>query len=139
MQPNEITPLLKKDMLEFVFSYDKFRAYFAGTKVIVYTDSAAIRYLFGKKDAKTSLCRWIMLLQQFDLHIRDEKRTENHIVDPLFRQEDSTHVNNEGSIYEEFPDEQLLAQDISQVLCSADIVNFLVSSLFAPRASTHQK
>lgn len=38
-----------------------------GTKVIVYTDHATIKYLFNKKDAKPTLIRWMLLLQEFDL------------------------------------------------------------------------
>ncbi|XP_057953896.1 uncharacterized protein LOC131148185 [Malania oleifera] len=41
-------------------------SYLIGTKVIEFTDHAALRYLFGKKDAKHRLIRWIMLLQEFD-------------------------------------------------------------------------
>jgi hypothetical protein len=39
----------------------------------VYTDHAAIKYLLSKKDAKTRLIRWILLLQEFDMEIRDKK------------------------------------------------------------------
>jgi len=78
-------------------------------------------------------------LQEFDLEIKDRKGTENQIVDHLSRFEDSSHVKNEGQIREEFPYEQLLALDLSQVHWYADIVNFLVSGLFPPGASTHQK
>ncbi|KAK6141718.1 hypothetical protein DH2020_024520 [Rehmannia glutinosa] len=64
----------EKEMLAVVFAFDKFRAYLVGTKVIVYTDHAAIRYLFSKKDAKPRLIRWILLLQEFDIEIRDKKK-----------------------------------------------------------------
>ena len=52
----------EKEMLAVVFACDKFRSYLIGTKVIVFTDHAALRYLFGKKDAKPRLIRWILLL-----------------------------------------------------------------------------
>ncbi|XP_073137086.1 uncharacterized protein [Henckelia pumila] len=63
----------EKKMLAVVFSFDKFRSYLIGSKVIVYTNHAAIRYLFAKKDAKKRLIRWILLLQEFDFEIRDKK------------------------------------------------------------------
>lgn len=47
-------------------------------------------------------------------------------------------MRNEGQIRERFPDEQLLALDLAQVPWYVDIVNFLVSGLFPPGASTHQ-
>jgi hypothetical protein len=39
----------------------------------VYTDHAAIKYLLAKKEAKPRLIRWIILLQEFDVEIRDKK------------------------------------------------------------------
>ena len=43
----------KKELLAVVFAIDKFRSYLVGSKVIVYTDHAALKYLLTKKDAKT--------------------------------------------------------------------------------------
>jgi hypothetical protein len=45
--------------------------------VIVYTNHAAIKYLLDKKDAKPRLIRWILLLQEFDVPIRDKKGVAN--------------------------------------------------------------
>ena len=42
----------EKELLAIVFAMDKFRSYLVGTKVIVYTDHAALKYLLTKKDAK---------------------------------------------------------------------------------------
>lgn len=129
----------EKEMLALVFAFDKFRSYLVGTKVVVYTDPAAIRYFFNKKDVKPGLIRWILLLQEFHLEIKDRKGTKNQIANHLSRLEDSSHVNNEGQIREEFPDEQLLSLDLAQVPWYVNIVNFLVSGLFPSGASTHQK
>ena len=68
-----------------VFAIDKFRSYLVGAKVIVYTDHAALKYLLTKKDAKPQLIRWILLLQEFDLEIKDEKGIENSEADLLSR------------------------------------------------------
>jgi hypothetical protein len=56
----------KKELLAVVYSIDKFRSYLVGTKVIMYTDHAALKYLLTKKDAKPRLIRLIMLLQECD-------------------------------------------------------------------------
>nr|XP_009775026.1 PREDICTED: uncharacterized protein LOC104224983 [Nicotiana sylvestris] len=60
-------------MLAVVFAFDKFRSHLIGSKVIVYTDHAAIRYLIEKKESNPRLIRWVHLLQEFDLQIRDRK------------------------------------------------------------------
>ena len=52
----------EKELLAMVFAIDKFRSYLTGSKVIVFTDHAALRYLLSKKDAKSRLIRWILLL-----------------------------------------------------------------------------
>ncbi|XP_075475667.1 uncharacterized protein LOC142509075 [Primulina tabacum] len=61
-----------KEMLA-VFAFDKFRTYLIGTKVTVFTDHAALRYLFAKKEAKPRLIRWIIRLQEFDFEVKNKK------------------------------------------------------------------
>ncbi|PIN12571.1 DNA-directed DNA polymerase [Handroanthus impetiginosus] len=105
----------EKELLAVVFAFDKFRSYLVGTKVIVYTDHAAIRYLIEKKDAKPRLIRWVLLLQEFDLEIRDRKGTENQIADHLSRLESPAKTDEPNLINDNFPDEQLLAIVASDV------------------------
>ena len=71
----------KKESLPVVFACDKFRSYILDSKVIVHTDHAAIKYFMEKKDAKPRLIRWVLLLQEFDLHIIDRKGAENPVAD----------------------------------------------------------
>ncbi|XP_021759088.1 uncharacterized protein LOC110723983 [Chenopodium quinoa] len=47
----------EKEMLAVVFAFDKFRSYLICSKVIVYTDHIALRYLMAKKEAKPRLIR----------------------------------------------------------------------------------
>ncbi|GJR96403.1 reverse transcriptase domain-containing protein [Tanacetum coccineum] len=53
----------------------------------VYTDHSALKYLLAKQDAKPRLLRWILLLQEFDVIIRDKKGAENLVADHLSRLE----------------------------------------------------
>ena len=71
----------EKELLAVVFAFDKLRPYLIGNKVIVFTDQSAIKYLMTKKDAKPRLIRWVLLLQEFDVEIRDKKGFENMVVD----------------------------------------------------------
>jgi hypothetical protein len=63
----------EKELLAVVFAFEKFRSYIVNSKVIVYTDHAAIKYLLAKKEAKPHLIRWILFLQEFDVEIRDKR------------------------------------------------------------------
>jgi len=62
----------KKEMLAIVYAMEKFRSYLVGSKVIVYTDHATIKYLLTKADSKPRLIKWVLLLQEFDLVIQDK-------------------------------------------------------------------
>jgi len=96
----------EKELLAIVFAFDKFRSYLVGSKVIVYTDHAALRYLFAKQDAKPRLIRWILLLQEFDLEIQDKQGKQHLIADHLSRlkigEDDAREIQ---PIPEEFPNE----------------------------------
>ena len=77
-----------------------------------------------KKDAKAQLICWILLLQEFDLEIRDKKGVENVVADHLSWIPNSPC--NELPINEDFLDENLLV--IFREPWYADIVNYLVTN-----------
>ncbi|CAN6562539.1 unnamed protein product [Malus baccata var. baccata] len=104
----------EKELLAVVFALDKFRSYLLGTKVIIYTDHAALKYLLTKKEAKPRLIRWMLLLQEFDIEIRDKKGSENVVADHLSR---LVHEEDVVPIQETFSDEQLMSIEDARTFC----------------------
>ena len=107
-----------------VLACEKFWPYILGSHVEINTDHAAIKYLMEKKDSKLRLIRWVLLLQEFDLEIKDKKGCDNVIADHLSRLERTTGTEKGAEIAEIFPIEQLLMLSI-QTPWYADIVNYL--------------
>ncbi|RVW20687.1 Retrovirus-related Pol polyprotein from transposon opus [Vitis vinifera] len=64
---------IEKELLAIVFAINKFRAYLVGSFIVVFTDHSALKYLLTKQDAKARLIRWILLVQEFNLQIKDKK------------------------------------------------------------------
>ncbi|XP_042449055.1 uncharacterized protein LOC122033980 [Zingiber officinale] len=131
----------EKELLAIVFALDKFRSYLVGSKVIVYTDHAAIRYLLSKKDAKPRLIRWILLLQEFDLEIKDKQGTENVVADHLSRlyQGQSGTKEEDLPIDDCFIDEHLLAIKRIDSPWYADYANFLACGILPHQMSYQQR
>ena len=127
----------EKELLAIVFTFDKFRPYLIGNKVVVHTYHSAIKYLITKKDAKPRLIRWVLLLQEFDVEIKDKKGTENLVADHLSRLEGTS---DEIQVNDDFPDEHLLAvEDKRAVPWFADYVNYLVAKVVPPEFNYQQK
>jgi hypothetical protein len=114
-----------------VFAIEKFRSYLVGTKVIVYIYHAALKYLLMNKDAKPCLIQWILLLQEFDLEIRDKKRVENSVADHL------PHLQFKESA--ELPINDYMRDDTLLKASTADpwyanIVNYIMADYIPPEA-----
>ncbi|GJY42324.1 reverse transcriptase domain-containing protein [Tanacetum coccineum] len=99
----------EKELLAVVFSFDKFRQYLILSKTVVYTDHSALKYLFSKEDAKPRLIRWVLLLQGFDIEIKDKKGAENLAADHLSRLENpDLGTFTEEEITDEFLNKHLM-------------------------------
>nr|GEU90005.1 reverse transcriptase domain-containing protein [Tanacetum cinerariifolium] len=92
---------------------------------IVYTDYSALKYLLNKQDAKPRLIRWVLLLQEFDIIIRDKKGTENLAADHLSRLENPhKDVLENKDINENFSLETLGKISSGSTPWFADIANY---------------
>ncbi|GKF14135.1 putative nucleotidyltransferase, ribonuclease H [Tanacetum coccineum] len=118
----------EKELLAVVFAFDKFRQYLILSKTFVYTDHSALRYLFSKQDAKHRLIRWVLLLQEFDIEIRDKKGAENIAADHLSRLENhETKEVNKVEIDDRFLDESIMKMDFGlEEPWFTDFANYLV-------------
>ena len=67
----------EKELLAVVYALEKFRAYLVGSDIVIFTDHSALKYLLTKQDAKARLIKWVLLLQEFNLQIKDKKGVEN--------------------------------------------------------------
>jgi hypothetical protein len=129
----------EKELLAVVYACEKFRPYLVASKVIIYTDHSALKYLMTKKDAKPRLIRWILLLQEFNIEIRDKKGSENTVADHLSRLESELPREQDLlPLNESFPDEQLFAIN-SNNPWFADIVNFLAGNVKPHGLNSHQR
>ena len=114
----------EKEMLAIVFALDKFRPYILESKIIIFTDHAALKFLMSKSITKPRLIRWILLLQEFHYEFRDKKGMENLVADHLSRL--PMQCSSKGlPINDHFPDEQLFEVSHSSNPWYAHIVNFL--------------
>ena len=90
------------------------------------------------KDAKPRLIRWVLLLQEFDLHIIDRKGAENPVADNLSRLENV--LDDPLPIDDSFLDEQLNVINASHTApWYADYANYIVAKFIPPSFTYQQK
>ena len=121
----------KNEMLAIVFACEKFRPYILGSHIIVHTDHATIKYLMSKKEAKPRLIRWVLLLQEFDLEIKDKKGCDIVIAAHLSIVEKNKVEEEKTELTKNFPDEQLFKFSF-QLPWYADIMNYLACGVVPP-------
>ncbi|GJU07678.1 reverse transcriptase domain-containing protein [Tanacetum coccineum] len=135
--------MTKKELLAVVYAFEKFRPYLVLSKTIVYTDHSALKYLLAKQDAKPRLLRWILLLQEFDVIIRDKKRAENLAADHLSRFENPHQdVLENKEITKTFPLETLGMISFHGYFSTPwfdDIANYHAGNFIVKGMSSQQK
>ncbi|GJW32925.1 reverse transcriptase domain-containing protein [Tanacetum coccineum] len=126
----------EKELMAVVFAFDKFRSYLILLKTIVHTDHSALKHLFKKQDAKSRLIRWILLLQDFDIEIKDRKGTENVVADHLSRIKND-ETSDDSEVDDNFPEETHMEININEPWF-ADFANYLVGNII-PKEMTYQQ
>ncbi|GJV49305.1 reverse transcriptase domain-containing protein [Tanacetum coccineum] len=133
----------EKELLAVVYAFEKFRSYLVLSKTIVYTDHSALKYLFNKQDAKPRLIRWVLLLQEFTIEIRDKKGAENLAADHLSILENPYQGDHVGmEINDNFPHKSLTMISLNpdnKPPWFADIANYLVGNVLVKGMSSQQK
>ncbi|GJU34441.1 reverse transcriptase domain-containing protein [Tanacetum coccineum] len=104
---------------------------------IVHTDHSTLRHLFKKQDAKPRLIRWILLLQEFDIKIKDRKGTENITAGHLSRTENE-EKSDDSEVDDNFPGETLMEINTEDEPWFADFANYLASDII-PKGMTYQQ
>ncbi|GJS97004.1 reverse transcriptase domain-containing protein [Tanacetum coccineum] len=105
-----------------------------------YTDHSALKYLLSKQDVKPRLLRWVLLLQEFDITIRDKKGTKNLAADHLSRRENPhKDVLENKYINENFPLETLEVISSGITTWFADYANFHAGNFIVKGMSSQQK
>ena len=115
---------IEKELLAVVYDLDKFNAYLVGTNIITFIDHSALKYLLTKQDAKARLTRWVLLLQEFNLQIKEKKGVANVMADHLSRLT-IAHNTHSPPINDEFLKESLLV--VESAPRNANIANFLAT------------
>nr|GEY83410.1 DNA-directed DNA polymerase [Tanacetum cinerariifolium] len=126
----------KKELMAVVFAFDKFRSYLILSQTIVHTNRSALRHLFKNQDAKPRLIRWIILLQEFDIEIKDQKGTKNVAADHLSRIEND-ETSDDSEVEDNFPGETLMEINTKDEPWFTDFANNLVGDII-PKRMTYQ-
>ena len=127
----------EKEMLAIVFALEKFRSYLIGSKVTIFTDHAAIKHLLAKTDSKPRLIRWVLLLQEFDIIIKDKRGSENVVADHLSRLKNEEVTKEEPEVRDEFPDEFLL--QVTTRPWFADMANYKATGVIPEEYTWNQR
>ncbi|GJR03795.1 putative nucleotidyltransferase, ribonuclease H [Tanacetum coccineum] len=127
----------EKELMAVFFAFDKFRSYLILSKTIAHTDHSALRHVFKKQDAKPRLIRWILLLQEFEIEIKDRKGTKNIAADHLSRLENN-ETSDDSEVDDNFSGETLMEINTKDEPWFADFANHLVGNII-PKGMTYQQ
>ncbi|GJU69056.1 hypothetical protein Tco_1255315 [Tanacetum coccineum] len=97
----------------------------------------------GKQDTKSRLIRWVLLLQGFNIEIKDKKGAENLAADHLSRLENpNMGILTEIEIADEFPNEHLMVLKTTpdnDEPWYVDYVNYIVKKVIPPKWTSEKR
>ena len=108
-----------------------------GSKVVIFTDHATIKNLLTKANSKPSLIRWVLLIEEFDIVIKDKKEYENVVADHLSRSKNEEVTKEELEVRGEFPDKFLL--QATTRLWFANVASYKVTGVIPEELNWSQR
>nr|GEX37228.1 reverse transcriptase domain-containing protein [Tanacetum cinerariifolium] len=108
------------------------------TRILIQSSiSLGFKIPIQKQDDKPRLICWIMLLQEFDIEIKDKKGIENVAANHLSRI-DNDETSDDSDVDNNFPGETLIEITTKDIPWSADFANYLVGDII-PKGMMYQQ
>ena len=77
--------IIERECLSIVWSLQKLSRYLLGRRFVLQTDHRPLRYINDGKTLNARICRWALILQQFDFRIEFIAGSSNSVADFLSR------------------------------------------------------
>ena len=104
-----------------VYALQNFKHYLLGKHFKMFTDHSALKYLVNKPMFGGSICRWILLFQEFNFDVIFKPGKLNVGLDHLSR---VTNGEESTNLEDNFPDAQLFSVQVVDEYF-VDIIEFL--------------
>jgi hypothetical protein len=101
----------------------------------LYTDHSAIRYLANKPITNGRVTRWLLILQEFNITIKDRPGRENLVADFLSR---IPKTNDSLIVEDQFPDKHLFVVT-SKPPWYTDVANYLAAGKLLAHLSSRER
>jgi VanZ family protein len=101
----------------------------------MYTNHSSIRYLANKPITNGWVTRWLLLLKEFDITIKDQPRRENVVADFLSC---IPKTNDSLAVEDRFPDEHLFVIT-TKPPWYADVENYLAMGILPAHLSSRER
>ena len=77
--------VIERECLALIWTLSKFARYLLGKRFLLMTDHRPLTHIGKEKSINSRVCRWSLLLQEFDFQVDFIKGSENIIADYLSR------------------------------------------------------